>query len=203
MTLSRSYGHCFHSILDTTLPILVLAKEAHKTYITAPAKDVVAPLLGGLFPTSRVNHLLALASRRWARHRWFCMALTSYVDQPLPLLPKRRKRFLRMYFVRFSNALLPVERKQRLVSEGTATTKKRESFPMLVPVHTRQGVWSLRFGAKRGRRVGGLLRKKTWAMVWSFMGGAGGHATWKRASLEWGSKLSACLIWVVWLSGPF
>lgn len=88
------------------------------------------------------------------------MALTSYVDQPLPLLPKRRKRFLRMYFVRFSNALLRVERKQRLVSEGTATTKKRESFPMLVPVHTWQGVWSPEIWSKAGSESRGFIAQE-------------------------------------------
>lgn len=43
-----------------------------------------------------------------------------------------------------------MERKQRLVSEGTATTKKRDSFPMLVDVHTRQGVWSPEIWSKVG-----------------------------------------------------
>lgn len=159
MTLSRSYGHCFHSILDTTLPIPVLAKEAHKTYITAPAKDVVAPLLGGLFPTSRVNHLLALASWRWARHRWFYMTLTGLCGPTFTSSSEEMKAV-------FEDVLCPLFKCPPAYGEETKTSLwgycnyKKARFFSHACTRTRQGVWSPEIWSKVGSESSGFIAQE-------------------------------------------
>lgn len=77
-----------------------------------------------------------------------------------------------------------MERKQRLVSEGTATTKKRDFFPMLVHVHKRQGVWSPEIWSKVGSESSGFIAQENMGNGVELNRGAGGHATWNGASLE-------------------
>lgn len=88
------------------IPILdhfvLMMKLAHRTYAAASAIGVV----GYQVPVSRVNHLLACSSLELKVSADILACLALQVGwAPLPLL-ERWKRFLMMFFVRLSTALL-------------------------------------------------------------------------------------------------
>lgn len=75
-----------------------------------------------------------------------------------------------MYFVRFLNALLPTERKQRLVSEGTAPTKS-EILSNACNCTYKQGVWSPEISSKVGSGVKRFYSARNMGNGWSYDGG--------------------------------